>query len=148
MQSTLNVVVVNEENIELLNDSLNTTTTVGDLKRRLNDDPLCVDLLTKHRNTKEWVLLLSSEDCSLISILETIAHPRRDGALHFKAQFRAVWRIQAFIGLFADPFVVRLLANFIQITACACVDIMLCESFIRTHVVAKLAHRFLFAVQT
>jgi hypothetical protein len=113
MQSTLNVVVVDEENIELLNDSLNSKTTVGDLKRRLNDDPLCVDLLTKHRETKEWLLLLSSEDCSLISIRETIAHPRRDGALHFKAQFRAVWRIQAFIGLFADPFVVRVLAEFI-----------------------------------
>ena len=119
MQSTLNVIVVSQEDIELFNDALPTNSTVGDLKRRLDDDPLCVDLLTKDRHTKEWTLLLSSEDCSLISIRERIAHPRQDGALHFKVEFRAVWRIQAFIGLFADPFVVRVTVRAEYIPPCA-----------------------------
>jgi hypothetical protein len=108
MQSTLNVVVVSQEDVEMLNDSLSTRATVGELKCRLDDlDPLCVDLFTKDRHTREWTHLLSSEDCSLLSIKENIAHPRQDGALHLKAQLRSVWRLQAFIGLFADPFVVR-----------------------------------------
>ena len=105
----LNVVVFSQEDVEMFRDALSTTATVGDLKLRLHDlDQLCVDLYTKSRfGQKEWVLLLSSEDRSLVSIRDLVAHPREDGALHFRAQVKAVWRTQSFIGLFADPFVVR-----------------------------------------
>jgi hypothetical protein len=105
----LNVVVFSQEDVEMFREALSTTATVGDLKLRLHDlDQLCVDLYTKSRfGQKEWVLLLSSEDRSLVSIRDLVAHPREDGALHFRAQVKAVWRTQSFIGLFADPFVVR-----------------------------------------
>lgn len=105
----LNVVVFSLEGVEMLRDALSSTATVGDLKLRLHDlDQLCVDLYTKSRSgQKEWMLLLSSEDRSLVSIRDLVAHPREDGALHFRAQVKAVWRTQSFIGLFADPFVVR-----------------------------------------
>lgn len=125
MQSTLNVVVFSQEDVQLFNDSLSTTATVGDLKCRLDDlDPLCVDLFTKDRRTKEWKHLLSSEDCSLLSIHANIAHPRQDGALHFRAQFRSIWRLQAFIGLFADPFVVRCNARSqnLHLNMCQCIS--------------------------
>ena len=106
---TLNVVVFSQEDVEIFRDALSATATVEDLKLRLNDlDQLCVDLYTKsRRGQREWAYLLSSEDRSLMSIRDLVAHSREDGALHFRAQVKAVWRTQAFIGLFADPFVVR-----------------------------------------
>jgi hypothetical protein len=108
MQSALDVIVFNQEGIQLFKDTFPTTATVGHLKRRLDDlDQLSVDLETKDIRTKDWRLLVTSEDCSLLFVRETLAHPRSDGALHFRARFRAVWRIHAFIGIFADPFVVR-----------------------------------------
>jgi hypothetical protein len=108
MQSTLDVVVFNQAGIQLFKDTFPTTATVGHLKQRLDDfDQLSVDLETKDIRTKDWRLLFSAEDFSLLSVRDTVAHPRSDGALHFRARSRPVWRIQAFIGIFADPFVVR-----------------------------------------
>jgi hypothetical protein len=109
MQSALSVVVTNFEDIELFREDLHPATTVGDLKGRLYDtDQLCVDLFTKNKKTCEWTRLLSSEMCRLDKVRDHIAHRRQDGALHLRAKQGAVWRTQAFIGVFADPFVVRL----------------------------------------
>ncbi len=109
MQSALSVVVTNFEDIELFREDLHPATTVGDLKGRLYDtDQLCVDLFTKNKKTCEWTRLLSSELCPLHKVRDHIAHRRQDGALHLRAKQGAFWRTQAFIGVFADPFVVRL----------------------------------------
>jgi hypothetical protein len=108
----MNVVVFSQEDIELFNGNLPKSGKVCDLKDKLHSDPRCVDLFYKHRETKEWTRLLSSEDCELLYLRTNIAHPRKDSVLHVRAQIREVWRSQAFIGLFADPFVVRVLAQF------------------------------------
>jgi hypothetical protein len=121
MQSFLKVVVTNFEDIELFREDLQSTTTVGDLKGRLYDtDQLCVDLFMKDKKTCEWTRLLSSEMLPLDKVRDRIAHRRQDGALHFRAKQGAVWRTQAFIGVFADPYVVRLNCAFCRIFATFC----------------------------
>jgi hypothetical protein len=121
----MNVVVFSQEDIELFNGNLPKLGTVGDLKGKLHFDPHGVDLFFKHRETKEWTRLLSSEDCELLYLRTNMAHPRKDSALHVRAQIREVWRTQAFIGLFADPFVVRVFAQFHSFHLRACVHMNL-----------------------
>jgi hypothetical protein len=103
------VVVFSQRGTEIFNRMFPLTATVLDLKRTLDSsNHISMDLLTKNKETKEWTEQLCSDNCELFSIRH---HPRPDGALHIRIRAMEVWRLQAFIGLFADPFVVHCCAN-------------------------------------
>jgi hypothetical protein len=99
------VVFFSHDGTEIFNRPFPLTATVLDLKRTIDaSNHISMDLLTKNRETKEWTEQLCSDNCELSSIQH---HSRPDGALHIRIRVREVWRLQAFIGLFADPFVVN-----------------------------------------
>ena len=118
------VVVFNEDDGEWMRDTMPPSSTVGSLKLKLAEAfgaldadargdaaLLSVNLHVKKKFSQDfkWSLLFSPDDCGLVHVRDSVAHRRDDGLLCVKAAFVPVWRMQAYIGLFADPYIVSLL---------------------------------------
>jgi hypothetical protein len=128
MSGGLIVVVFNEDDGEWMRDTMPPSSTVGSLKLKLAEAfgaldadargdaaLLSVNLHVKKKFSQDfqWSLLFSPDDCGLVHVRDSVAHRRDDGLLCVKAAFVPVWRMQAYIGLFADPYIVSLLHVFV-----------------------------------